>query len=64
MILGDRCRNGTAKRSCRVDRFDDVQRLHEGLVMKKILVKGALITGALLLAGSAMAADLKAPGPC
>jgi outer membrane immunogenic protein len=31
--------------------------------MKKILGMGALVTGALLLAGSAMAADLKAPGP-
>jgi outer membrane immunogenic protein len=37
--------------------------LHEGLIMKKILGTGALIAGALLVAGSAMAADLKAPAP-
>jgi outer membrane immunogenic protein len=37
--------------------------LHEGLIMKKILGTGAMIAGALLVAGSALAADLKAPAP-
>jgi outer membrane immunogenic protein len=37
--------------------------LHEGLIMKKILGSGAMIAGALLVAGSALAADLKAPAP-
>ena len=31
--------------------------------MKKILGTGAMIAGVLLVAGSAMAADLKAPAP-
>jgi opacity protein-like surface antigen len=61
--LADRCRNGTAKRLPVAYIINHVQPSHEGLVMKKTSIAGALITSAMLVAGSAMAADMKAPAP-
>src|ERR1700693_709220 len=72
-ILANRCRNGTAKRPSPGYMVNHVQPSHEGLVMKKISIAGALVSGAMrgaLAVGSAMAADmpvkppyLKAPPP-
>jgi outer membrane immunogenic protein len=64
--LGIRCRNGTAKRPDAGYTFNHVQSSHEGLVMKKSLMVGALVTGAVfgaLVACNAMAADMPTKAP-
>jgi outer membrane immunogenic protein len=61
-ILADRCRNGTAKRRCPL--YKNQSRLtigNEGPIMKKTMLTTAVL-GALM-AGNAMAADLRTKAP-